>query len=96
VAVRCVAGLPDAREEALTPNAQTFKAAFDKAGKKLDMGKSCVRFKSVDDLELEAIGDAIAAMQVDDYIAYYEKSRLKTKADQRGSSKTKKSGPRYR
>ena len=33
--------------------AKAFKDAFASAGKKLDMGKSCVRFKSVDDLVLE-------------------------------------------
>ena len=70
-------------------NAKKFRAAFEKAGKKLDMGKSCVRFKSVDDLELKAIGDAIAAVPVDDYIAYYENSRLKTKAGQRRASTAK-------
>lgn len=55
--------------------AAEFEEAFVKAGKKLDMGKSCVRFKSMNDIPLRAIGDAIAAMSVDDYIAYYEKSR---------------------
>ena len=69
-------------------NANKFKAAFEKAGKKLDMGKSCVRFKSVDDLELNAIGDAIAAMPMEDYIAYYEKSRLQTKEGQRRAAQT--------
>lgn len=68
-------------------NAEKFKAAFEKAGKKLDMGKSCVRFKSVDDLELKAIGDTIASMPVDDYIAMYEKSRLQTKDGQRRAAK---------
>ncbi|MEO5815602.1 MAG: DUF1801 domain-containing protein [Gemmatimonadaceae bacterium] len=68
-------------------NAKKFKAAFEKAGKKLDMGKSCVRFTSVDDLELTAIGDTIASMPVDDYIAMYEKSRLQTKDGQRRAAK---------
>ncbi len=68
-------------------NAKKFKAAFEKAGKKLDMGKSCVRFQSVDDLELKAIGDTIASMPVDDYIALYEKSRLQTKDGQRRAAK---------
>jgi hypothetical protein len=68
-------------------NAKKFKAAFEKAGKKLDMGKSCVRFKSVDDLELKAIGDTIASMPADDYIAMYEKSRLQTKDGQRRAAK---------
>ena len=68
-------------------NAKKFKAAFEKAGKKLDMGKSCVRFKAVDDLELGAIGDTIASMPVDDYVAMYEKSRLQTKDGQRRAAK---------
>jgi len=68
-------------------NAKKFKAAFEKAGKKLDMGKGCVRFKSVDDLELKAIADTIASMPVDDYIAMYEKSRLQTKDGQRRAAK---------
>ncbi|MEO8334890.1 MAG: DUF1801 domain-containing protein [bacterium] len=68
-------------------NAKKFKAAFDKAGKTLDMGKSCVRFKSVDDLALKAIGDTIASIPVDDYVAIYEKSRLQTKDGQRRAAK---------
>jgi hypothetical protein len=49
--------------------------AFRKAGKKLDMGKSCVRFKSLDDLPLEAIAELIAGTSVDDFIASYEAAR---------------------
>ena len=45
------------------------------AGKKLDMGKSCLRFKRPEDLPLQAIGKLIASIQVDDYIALYEASR---------------------
>ncbi len=52
-----------------------LRADFEKAGKKLDMGKSCVRFRKLDDLPLEAIGRAVAAKSVADYIAAYEESR---------------------
>ena len=45
------------------------------AGKKLDMGKSCLRFKRPEDLPLQAIGKLIASVSVDDYIALYEASR---------------------
>ena len=48
-----------------------FKAAFKKAGKKLDMGKSCVRFKKLDDLPLDVIGQTIAKVPVDKLIARY-------------------------
>ena len=49
-----------------------LKAAFKQAGKKLDMGKSCIRFKQADDLPLDAIGAEIAAVPLDKYVAYIE------------------------
>jgi uncharacterized protein YdhG (YjbR/CyaY superfamily) len=54
---------------------RALKDAFRKAGKKLDMGKSCVRFKTADDLPLDAIGKTIAATPVKAFIATYEKAR---------------------
>ena len=54
---------------------QWFTEGFAAAGKKLDMGKSCVRFKKLDDLPLELIGDVIARTPVSEYIAGYEASR---------------------
>ena len=55
--------------------ARWFEAEFRKSGKKLDMGKSCIRFKKRDDLPLDVIGKAVASMPVDDFIALYECSR---------------------
>jgi hypothetical protein len=53
-----------------------LKAAFAAAGKKLDMGKSCIRFKRVEDLPpLEAIGEIIARTPPDEYIRRYEAAR---------------------
>jgi hypothetical protein len=52
-----------------------FREEFRKAGKKLDMGKSCVRFKKLDDLPLAVIGKAIKKVSPKAYIANYEKSR---------------------
>jgi uncharacterized protein YdhG (YjbR/CyaY superfamily) len=49
--------------------------AFAKAGKKLDMGKACVRFKKVDDLPLDALGEIIAGVLPDEFIARYEATR---------------------
>lgn len=46
-----------------------FEQAWKKAGKKLDMGKSCVRFKRAEDLPLHVIGDTIASIGVDQYVA---------------------------
>jgi hypothetical protein len=50
-------------------DARRFKEAYIDTGKRLDMGKSCVRFRSLDDLPLDLIGDAVAAVGVDDFIA---------------------------
>ena len=55
--------------------ARWFGKEFRKSGKKLDMGKSCVRFKGLDDLPLDLTGEAVAQMPVDDFIALYERSR---------------------
>ena len=52
-----------------------LKEAFARAGKNLDMGKACLRFKRVEDLELDAIGQVIASTSPEQYIAIYEKTR---------------------
>lgn len=54
-----------------------LKDAYKKAGKKLDMGKSCLRFKRLEDLETDAIGELIASTPPEDYIAKYEANRKK-------------------
>jgi hypothetical protein len=53
--------------------ARWFSAAWKKTGKKLDMGKSCLRFKAVDDLALDVLGEAIARVSVADCINLYAK-----------------------
>ena len=54
-----------------------LEEAFAKNGRKLDMGKSCVRFKKVEDLPLPAIGKLIAAVPPAKYIKWYQDSRDK-------------------
>ena len=56
-----------------------FEKEFRKSGKRLDMGKSCVRFKKLDDLPLPLIGEAVAKMSVDEFIALYERARAGSK-----------------
>jgi hypothetical protein len=56
-----------------------FVKAYKESGKKLDMGKSCVRFKKLEDLPLDVIGQAIARVSVDKYIKAYEDARKKAK-----------------
>ena|SRR5688572_7311046 len=52
-----------------------LKEEFKKIGKKLDMGKSCIRFKRLEDIPLAAIGKIVASTPVKEYLALYEKSR---------------------
>jgi uncharacterized protein YdhG (YjbR/CyaY superfamily) len=40
---------------------------------KLDMGKSCIRFKNLKNIPYELIGELIQKISVDDWIATYEK-----------------------
>ncbi len=52
-----------------------LKDEFKRAGKKLDMGKSCLRFRRLEDLPLDVIGQACASTSVEQHIASYEASR---------------------
>jgi hypothetical protein len=51
-----------------------FRTAWKKTGKKLDMGKCCVRFRKREDVPLEVIGEAIKRVPAKKYIAMYEKA----------------------
>ena len=54
------------------PEAKWFKAAWAKSGIKLDMGKCCIRFKKLDDLPLDVVGEAIRRIPAERHIAWYE------------------------
>jgi hypothetical protein len=45
----------------------------------MDMGKSCVRFRKLDDLALELIGTTIAEVDVDTFVTETEAARQATK-----------------
>ena len=49
-----------------------FERAWKKSGKKLDMGKACLRFKKVEDLAMDVIGEAIRRIPAKKYVAAYE------------------------
>lgn len=57
----------------------TFEADFRKSGKRLDAGKSCVRFKKVDDLPLAVIGKAIATLPMEEYVRRVKSIQTKRK-----------------
>ncbi|HYE53975.1 MAG TPA: DUF1801 domain-containing protein [Chitinophagaceae bacterium] len=52
-----------------------FTTEFPKhSKKKLDMGKSCIRFKKPDDIPFKLIGELVSKMTPDDWISLYEKN----------------------
>jgi hypothetical protein len=55
--------------------AAQLKAGFKKAGKKLNMGKSCIRFRRAEDLDLDTIGKIVAKVPVSTYIAIAKAAR---------------------
>jgi len=67
----CVEGVSDNRLM------QWFREAWAKSGKKLDMGKACIRFKNVDDLALDVLGEALRRLPAKKYISEYEKARMR-------------------
>jgi hypothetical protein len=56
-----------------------FKERYARSGKRLNMGKSCLRFRHLDEVALDVIGETIARAELDRTLAYY--------ADARGSSR---------
>jgi len=59
-----------------TPFAENLLAdAFKKAGKRLDMGKCCLHFKKLDDLELTSVATVIGMSTPKEYLAYYRRTK---------------------
>lgn len=59
------------------PGEEQFRAEYARSGKRLDMGKSCVRFRTLDALALEPVAAALARFSVEDFIAQYEAARAR-------------------
>lgn len=66
VYLMCLYGSPE--EEA------RFRAEWAESGKRLDMGKSCIRFRRLEDLALDVLGRAVARVPAREFIAHYEKA----------------------
>ena len=60
-----------------------FVEQYEASSKKLDMGKSCVRFRKLDDLPMDLIGQAIAATPMAEFIRRYEASRRRKSGDRK-------------
>lgn len=62
-----------------------FEEAYKATGKRMDIGKSCVRFRALDDLPLDVVADAIGALTLDQFLALHdEAASLRTSKKARG------------
>ncbi|MFL5521803.1 MAG: iron chaperone [Gemmatimonadales bacterium] len=61
---------------------------FKAAGKRLDMGKSCVRFRSLDAIPLDDLGPIIAAVPMDEFIERYHAIHAPPRTSKRAKPKS--------
>ncbi|MGI8874334.1 MAG: DUF1801 domain-containing protein [Egibacteraceae bacterium] len=52
---------------------ERFRERYLATGKRLDMGKSCVRFRTLDDLPLDVVGETLGATSVEDFLAQVQR-----------------------
>ena len=65
-----------------------FQSEWKKSGKKLDMGKCCIRFKKAEDLALDVIGEAIRRQPLKKYVEVYEALLASTKKPAKAAKKS--------
>lgn len=63
-----------------TPDARWFRDAWTKTGRKLDMGKACVRFRKIEDVALDVVGEAIKRISAKSFIQNYLDVLSRTKS----------------
>jgi hypothetical protein len=71
--------------------ARAFRQAWEKTGKKLDMGKVCIRFTDAEQVALDVVGDTIRKMPAKRWIEICEASRATAAARTKGARKDRPS-----
>lgn len=54
---------------------QAFRQRWTAEGRRLDMGKACLRFRRVEDLDLALLSEVVASTGVEDYLELYASAR---------------------
>jgi hypothetical protein len=60
-----------------------FEQSYRASGKRMDIGKACVRFRTLDDLPLDVVANAIGALTIEEFIAMHDQSASLRKARSR-------------
>ena len=63
-----------------------FEDAYKATGKRMDIGKSCVRFRTIDDLPLDVVGRAVGAMTLEQFTALHDEAASLRKTKKTRSS----------
>jgi hypothetical protein len=69
-----------------------LEEGFQAAGKKLDMGKACIHFRTADDLALDVIAEIVASIPVDRWVQIAQTARAAKSPNNRSQSTNGKSG----
>ena len=51
-----------------------FEEAYKATGKRMDIGKSCVRFRNLDDLPLDVVAEAVGAISLEEFIGLHDEA----------------------
>ncbi len=54
---------------------EEFRRRWTASGRRLDLGKSCLRFRTLADLDVDLLRETLGALSVDEFVALYERSR---------------------
>jgi hypothetical protein len=73
-----------------------FEKAYKATGKKLDMGKSCLRFTSLDTLAVDVVAEAMSRVPVERFVAAYRKTKAATSKPARSGKPAASTKPRRR
>src|SRR5262245_23804724 len=75
-------------------DADWFRAAWEKSGRKLDMGKCCVRFRSLDDVPLDVVAEAIRRMPARRWVGIYTQAIASMQGRKERRPGKQQNGPR--
>ena len=54
-----------------------FRARWTAGGRRLDMGRSCLRYRTAADLDMDLVAEAVARFDADEFVALYERARAR-------------------
>ena len=63
---------------------EDFERKYRETGKRFDCGKSCVRFRKLEDLPLQLIGESVAGMPPEDFVGRVKAAQSVRKTERKG------------